>query len=276
MATRGRGFTPNGLVTLTTDFGSSDGYVGAMKGVLLSVDASLRLHDLAHDLPPQDVEHAAGVVRAACPWFPPGTVHLAVVDPGVGTARAPVVVRAGGQVFVAPDNGLLGPVLAELGGATAVRRIDPEGRLGPWLRADAHTFHGRDLFAPAAALLATGRVAVTEVGPPHTLLTWERVPPRREADGGMTGRVTDTDRFGNVVTDIHRAMLDGVPLEAMDVVLADGRRLPMLRTYGEVPPGEALGLFGSEGFVEIAVRGGSARNRLGLRRGATVRVAVRS
>lgn len=274
---QGRGFAPNGLVTLTTDFGSSDGYVGAMKGVLLSVSTELRLHDLAHGLPPQDIEHAAGVLRAACPWFPPGTVHLAVIDPGVGTARAPVVARAGGQVFVGPDNGLFGPVLAELGGATIVRRVDPQGRLGPWLRGDEiNTFHGRDIFAPAAGLLAAGRIAVPEVGPPHTLLTWERVPPRRMDDGGLTGRVTGTDRFGNAVTDMHRAMLDGVPRAAMEVSLADGRRLPVLRTYGEVPAGEALALFGSEGFVEIAVRGGSARNRLGLRRGAVVRLVIRS
>ncbi|TNF36216.1 MAG: hypothetical protein EP329_05440, partial [Deltaproteobacteria bacterium] len=145
---------PNGIVTLTSDFGTADGYVGAMKGVMTRIGPALRLHDIAHDVPAQDVSHGAGTLATASRWFPTGTVHLAVVDPGVGTDRAPVVVLAGGHAFVGPDNGLL----VEAARVTA-RASRPEGPAGPvsaW-RIAAHphllpnrssTFHGRDVFAP--------------------------------------------------------------------------------------------------------------------------------
>src|SRR5690606_34443075 len=162
---------PNGIVTITTDFGTRDAYVGAMKGVMLSISPTLQIHDIAHQIEPQNIEHGATVLRGACPWFPPGSVHVAVVDPGVGTERAPVVIVAGGQAFVGPDNGLFGPVVARLGGPQAAYRLDRQGKLARYLpHRHASTFEGRDLFAPAAAVLAARLLTPADIGRPHDLV----------------------------------------------------------------------------------------------------------
>lgn len=265
-------FTPNGIVTLTTDFGTRDAYVGAMKGVLLVIGPRLRLHDVAHDVEPQNVLHGGIVLRDACPYFPEGTVHLAVVDPGVGTARAPVVALAGGHAFVAPDNGLLAPVLERLGAPHAAHRIERGGALARHLPArPAATFDGRDLFAPAAAALAAGLVRPADVGPAHALLEHATLAPARQGDA-VVGRVVYRDRFGNLVTDVRVADLAGLGPGPCAVQLPDGTRLVLRRTYGEVASGALLALVGSEGHVEIAVRDGSAHARLALEPGAAIRV----
>ncbi|MEW6268442.1 MAG: SAM-dependent chlorinase/fluorinase [Thermodesulfobacteriota bacterium] len=263
---------PNGIVTITTDFGTRDAYVGAMKGVMLSIAPQLRLHDLAHEIEPQSIEHGATVLRGACPWFPPGTVHVGVVDPGVGTERAPVVIVAGGQAFVGPDNGLFGPVIARLGGLQAAYRLDRQGKLARFLpHRHASTFEGRDLFAPAAAALAAGLLAPADVGRPHDLVQLPGTEPVR-APGAIEGQVTYYDHFGNAITNVTAQHLEGLGSRACTVRLPGDERVPLVRTYGDAAPGALLAVIGSEGFLEIAVRDGSARARLGLAAGTAIRV----
>jgi len=265
-------FTPNRLVTITTDFGTRDAYVGAMKGVMLSIAPELGIHDLAHRIEPQSIEHGATVLRGACPWFPSGTVHLAVIDPGVGTERAPVVVVAGGHAFVGPDNGLFGPVVARLGGIPVAYRIVRSGPLAQHLpRQRSATFEGRDLFSPVAAVLASGRLAPSAVGPRHSLVQL----PGSEAvrvPSGIEGRIAYYDHFGNAITNIPVQLLAQLGAGERFVALPGDRRAVLRETYGEASPGEILAVIGSEGFVEIAVRDGSARTTLALEPGTTIRV----
>jgi S-adenosylmethionine hydrolase len=242
-------FLPSGIVTLTTDFGTADGWVGAMKGVCLRVERALVLVDVAHDVPPQDVACGAATLAVAAPEMPPGTTHLAVVDPGVGTARALLVVVAGGHAFVAPDNGLLDEVVPRLG-AAAAWRIEAHA----WLpAARSATFHGRDVLAPTAAALAAGRLRPEAVGPS---VAW--APRPRDGD---TIVVRYADRFGNLVTSLREPPPGGL-------VLPDGTRARLVRTYAEAKPGEVVALMGSDGYVELALRDGSAAASTGLTRGA--------
>ena len=189
----------NPIITLTTDFGVADGYVGTMKGIILGIAPHARLVDLAHDIAPQNVRQAAYVLYTAYPFFPPGTIHLAVVDPGVGSARRSIALRTPAGYFVAPDNGILSYVVACETVEVLVELADPRYRL---LQV-SHTFHGRDVFAPAAAHLAAG-VPIAAFGPPIAdPVTFP--PPRLEVGPGhITGEVLHADRFGNVITSIGR------------------------------------------------------------------------
>jgi S-adenosylmethionine hydrolase len=262
--------SPNRLVTLTTDFGTRDAYVGAMKGVLLSIAPELAIHDVAHDVDPQRIEHGAAVLRGACPYFPSGTVHVGVIDPGVGTERAPVVIVAGGHAFVGPDNGLFGPVVARLGGAHAAYRIERTPALAHHLpRQRSSTFHGRDLFAPVAALLAAGIVAPSAVGPRHTVVQLPGTEPVR-VPGGIEGQIAYYDHFGNAITNVPVQMLAELGQGERVVRLPGDRRAVLRETYGDGAPGEILAVVGSEGLVEIAVRDGSARSTLALDTGTTI------
>jgi S-adenosylmethionine hydrolase len=266
-------FTPNGIVTFTTDFGTRDAYVGAMKGVVLTIAPQLRIHDVAHDVEPQNVAHGGTVLRGACPWFPAGTVHLAVIDPGVGTARAPVVVLAGGHAFVGPDNGLFAAVAARLGGAHAAYRIDPTGVLARHLPArPATTFAGRDLFAPVAALLAAGVIEPQAVGAAHVLTPPPAPAAAQRSGDAIAGELAYHDHFGNAITTITVEDVHTLGDGRLVVRLPDEQRIAVHATYGDAAPGALLALIGSEGFVEIAVRDGSAQTRLGLAIGTTIRV----
>ena len=265
-------FSPSGIVTVTTDFGTRDAYVGAMKGVMLSVAAHLRIHDVAHHIDAQDIEHGATVLRGACPWFPEGTVHVAVIDPGVGTERAPVVIVAGGQAFVGPDNGLFGPVVARLGGLTAAYRIDRHGGLGRYLpRHRAITFEGRDLFAPVAAVLAAGLLPPPAVGRTHALVQLPGTDPVR-VPGAIEGQIAYYDHFGNAITNVAAHHLATLGSGSLAVRLPGDLRVALRETYGDAAPGEMLAVIGSEGFLEIAVRDGSAQRRLALDTGTLIRV----
>ncbi len=269
------GFSPCGLITLTTDFGPSDGYVGAMKGVILTRAPQIQIHDIAHAIAPQNVAHGAAALRTAAPWFPIGTVHVGVVDPGVGTARAGLLVLAGGHAFVGPDNGLFVPVADVLGGPDEVRRLDTAGALAsvvpPRLSA---TFHGRDVFAPTAAALADGSITPMEVGPPHELAALEALPAVGDRTATGIGQITHVDHFGNAITNIGAEELSG-PSDSPARVEVAGHTLEVVRTYGEVGEGSFCALVGSEGFLEIAVRGGSAAKALGIGPGTVVRVRPR-
>jgi S-adenosylmethionine hydrolase len=254
------------LVTLLTDYGAGSGYPAQVKGVLLAALPDVRLVDLSHDVPRHDVLAGALLLEACVPWFPRGTIHLAVVDPGVGTARrALCVVDPEGRRLVAPDNGLLTPFL----GRGARVHVIAEGGAVPAPR--FATFHGRDLFAPAAVLLARGEdaAALGSVVADPVRIPW---PGAEVAPGEVRGETLTADPFGNVVTSIRASDLPaGARVERVEV---GGREARWVRTFGEGGPGELLALVGSGGRVELAVREDSAAALLGRTRGAPVRLVV--
>ena len=237
------------LVTLTTDFGMGDGYVGAIKGVLARLAPGATVVDLAHDIPRHDIAHAAWVLATAAREFPAGTIHLAVVDPGVGGARAEVIVAAGGHLYVGPDNGLFAYVGAR---AEAVHTITASGFR---FAETSPTFHGRDVFAPAAAALANGH-APASAGPGATLAG--RLPWPAEADGAR-GAIVHVDHYGNLISNLR--------LATAKVLVIAGRDIPVHRTYEDVPDGALVAHVGSAGTLEIAVRNGDAARSLGVSRG---------
>ena len=256
------------IVTLTTDFGLQDGYVAAMKGTVLATAPGVRIVDVTHEVPAQDVMAAAFVLRQTAPFFPADTVHLAVVDPGVGTPRRAIAARATVDGtpcrFVGPDNGLL-PLLADDGTVDAVVLDRPDRWRTP-LPSD--TFHGRDVFGPVAAALAAG-ARLDEVGSPAGDLTPLHWPlPRIDAEG-VEGMVLHVDRFGNCVTNIPRDAVAGRG-GAFKAYVGTAVLRRHVASYGHVPAGEPLTLFGSTGHLEIAVNRGDAAALLSVVRGASV------
>lgn len=254
-----------GILTLLTDFGTEDYYVAAVKGTVLSRAPKTLIVDVSHQVPPGDVETAAFLLAAAAPSFPPGTLHLAVVDPGVGSGRRILLARTGTALFLAPDNGLLTPCLE------SARRIWSVEREDLFLPGPGRTFHGRDRFAPVAAALLGG-LSSAEVGPEITdpvRLAGE--PPRREPHRA-TGRVVHVDRYGNLVTDVPAGWLPGGPCR-----FAVGPRSTetFATHYAEIPPGQPAALPGSLGTIELALNGGSLAQRWGVSRGAPVNVTWR-
>lgn len=255
------------VLTLLTDFGLRDPYVGAMKGVLCTLAPGAPLVDLTHDVPPQDVMEAAFVLREAYPYFPEGTVHLAVVDPGVGTARRAVALRHRGHTFVGPDNGLFALVLGDEAPEAVVELDRPDVWRRPGLSA---TFHGRDLFAPVAARLAMG-AGLDEIGTPIDALKVLRWALPIVDEDGVRGRVLHVDRYGNAITNVAAdALLAALGTRALKTVAGTTIVRGLQRTYGDAEPGDVVVLVGSAGFVEIAVRNGNAAELLGLDRGAPV------
>jgi S-adenosylmethionine hydrolase len=253
------------IVTLLSDFGAGSGYPAQVKGVLLRRLPEVRLVDLSHEVPAFDVLAGALLLEACVPWFPAEAVHLAVVDPGVGTARrALAVADPQGRRLVGPDNGLLTPFL---GTGARVHAIEP-GRAVP--APACATFHARDLFAPAAALLAAG-ADVGALGPAISdpvRLDW---PAAVRRGGEVEGLTLAADPFGNLTTAITAADLGGGPVTGAWV---DGRTVRWVRTFGEGERGELVAYIGSAGRVEVAVREGSAAERLGGARGHAVRVGI--
>ena len=243
------------IITLTTDFGTSDGYVGAMKGVIVRVAGSHpvpAIVDLAHDIPAGDIAHAAWVVANSTLEFPPGSIHVVVVDPGVGGARRDVIVRARQRWYVGPDNGVFAYLAERCSEAYAIENER--------FRAEhvSRTFHGRDVFARTAAAIASGEDPST-AGP---LIALAGKLPWGKRDKAV-GRIVHVDRFGNLISDLPEA-------EAGTAVLVAGMTLPLVGTYEDVPPGHELAYIGSAGTVEIAVHGGHAGKRLGLPRGSEI------
>jgi S-adenosyl-L-methionine hydrolase (adenosine-forming) len=241
------------LVTLLTDFGTADGYVGEVKGALLTAVPEADIVDISHDVPPQDVQ--SGRLAVARYWrrFPPGTVHLVVVDPGVGADRAAIAVESAGYALVGPDNGVLSPALLVPGARVVTLAVPVHA---------APTFHGRDVFAPAAAALARGG-QVSGLGVPYDHAIVLRTPePERWQDGTLHGEVIAIDHFGNAVTNCLG--LRGGSLEVGGLVLT------VMRAYADVPSGTLVAVTGSNGLLEIAERDGNAARRLGLTRGTPV------
>jgi hypothetical protein len=254
-----------GIITLTTDFGTRDGYVGAMKGAILSVNPHATVVDISHDIAPQDVVEAAWVLASAYRFFPPETVHVVVVDPGVGSDRLAVAARAGGWHFVGPDNGVLTWATVSAGETRAV-----ELRERRWFRPEVSaTFHGRDVFGPVAAHLAAG-VPLDAFGPGREALTPLPLPSPTVQTDVAIGEVIHVDRFGNLITNITKAVFTEWARGDVTIAVGDEARVGLGRTYADVAPGEALALFGSTGHLEIAVRDGDAAARFGVGRGSAV------
>jgi S-adenosylmethionine hydrolase len=277
------------LITITTDFGIVDGYVGTIKGIILGIAPNARIVDISHEIAPQDIRQAAYVLYATYPFFPPQTVHLVVVDPGVGSARRPVALRTQAGSFVGPDNGVFSYVMARERVEAIVELADPHYHLSG---VHSHTFHGRDIFAPVAAYLASG-TPISALGPsvpdPITF-----PPPRLEiADELVAGEVWHVDRFGNIVTSIGTLAWGeqgglvfapafrstgngeqeaggegGEPLYfragKATVRGAGWEVVAVCRSYAEVERGRVVALVGSSGHLEIAVREGNAAERLGV------------
>jgi hypothetical protein len=243
------------IVTLLTDFGLADSYVAEVKAALLAAAPDLTLVDVTHAVPPGDVRAGQYLLGRAWQRFPTGTVHLAVVDPGVGTARRALAGEAGGHRFVGPDNGLFSCLPAD---TRWVELTAPA--------AAAPTFHGRDVFAPAAARLALG-ARLAELGPPVVGVTRSPLPAPHHDGTAWVGEVIYVDRFETLVTNLPAdAVEPGVRL-----VVGDRDVGPLRRTFADVEPGHLVAFVGSGGTVEIAVRGGSAMRLLGVGVGAAVR-----
>jgi S-adenosylmethionine hydrolase len=258
-----------GVITFTTDFGQIDGFPAQMKGVILGINPTAVLVDITHDIPCFSILEGALALRSACRWFPKGTVHVAVVDPGVGTNRHALAVKSEGRFFVGPDNGLL-TLAAPLETGAEYRAITNPAFILP----DPHpTFHGRDVFAPAAAHLANG-VALSALGPrvPEIeLLALE--DPHLEAPGRLRGTVIHVDHFGNLITNVRASDVSpDVDTGALSLILGKTTLRGLVTTYSSVSQGEALIHWGSSGHLEVAVRGGSAAERLGAGVGATLHV----
>lgn len=263
------------IITLLTDFGTEDTYAGVMKGVIASLCPDATVIDLTHEVPPQDIATGAFLLDVSVDYFPEGTIHVAVVDPGVGTARKPIALRTPKAFFVGPDNGIFTLVLQRQKLLQAVCLDNPRYHLPH----PSATFHGRDVFAPVAAHIARG-VALEELGTPLTRL--QRLPlPRIRVDWlGIRATVVHIDRFGNAITNLTRADYEAwrirwdVKEPAVEVV-SSKVLLPICCTYGDMPRGQPLALFGSSERLEIAVNSGNAAQALNLRRGDTVRVLRR-
>lgn len=244
-------------VVLLTDFGTADGYAAAMAGVIAAAAPDASVEHASHEIAPGDVFGAALALSRYALRYPPGTVHLVVVDPGVGTERRALAAEVDGRFFVAPDNGVLTLVAGSAGPARFVHLPEPS-------QASA-TFHGRDVFAPAAARLAAG-AALHDLGPPvDDPLRLPTADPSRHEEG-IYGVVLHVDRFGNLITNVPESWLAG----AGDVWMGFARVGPLRRTYGDVGDGEPLALVGSLGLLELSVRNGSAAERLSAGRGAPV------
>ncbi|MGH2515300.1 MAG: SAM hydrolase/SAM-dependent halogenase family protein, partial [Ktedonobacterales bacterium] len=249
------------LVALLTDFGTRDGYVGVMKGVILSIAPETQLVDLTHEIPPQHVHAGAWVLHTSWRAFPLGSVFLCVVDPGVGTSRRPIAVRAGGRLFVGPDNGLFSYILVEAKVERAVVLDKPLYHLPT----PSATFHGRDIFAPCAAHLAR-EILLDAVGTPVPVESLARLPLSHPEwrDDTLVGHILHVDTFGNLITDFDTICTDSI-LAAPDVQIALAGEMiaDRRRTFGEGPLERPFALRDSSGHLAIAVRNGSAAARLG-------------
>ncbi|MGV1100130.1 SAM hydrolase/SAM-dependent halogenase family protein [Thiovibrio sp. JS02] len=264
------------IITLTTDFGLRDEYVGVVKGILAAQAPQARVIDLCHQVAPQDVRQAAFLLRAAVPYFPAGTIHLAVVDPGVGTERELLILQAQGQCFLAPDNGLLAPFLADDSFQAAFVIDCPHLYQQPV----SDTFHGRDILAPVAAALANGNTPA-ELGRMALKDDLKNLSsPQLQIDlihGNIAGFVIHIDHFGNLTTNIRQRDLAAFPVwrSGLEIVCRGKRIDGLATTYGSFPEGKLLALLGSRGYLEVAVSRGNAAKLLGAAIGDPIQVLVK-
>ncbi|WP_340103352.1 SAM hydrolase/SAM-dependent halogenase family protein [Rhodohalobacter sp. 8-1] len=257
------------LITLTTDFGVKDHYVGVLKAVLLSIAPDTRLVDISHQIPPQDIMAGAWVVRNSAMLFPPGSVHLVVVDPGVGTQRKPIAIKIEDQYFVGPDNGTFS-LIADQYDYKGIELTNSKF----WRPNPSQTFHGRDIFAPVAAHLANG-VDFSELGQPiEKLETYRWAVPISDKDG-VQGWIVHIDHFGNLISNIPESMIREAGAGS-DLKIYVGNTIfdTIVNTFGDVPDGEPAAYIGSSGVLEIAINKGDAREMLGVEKGAQISIVV--
>ncbi len=248
------------IITLITDFGQESGFPGVMKGVILGICPEAQIVDLSHEIPAHDILEAQFLLERAVPYFPDGGIYVAVVDPGVGAARRPILVRDSRNLFVGPDNGIFTPWLDE----AEVRVLqNPEF----FLPEISTTFHGRDIFSPAAAHIAAG-AAPEKVGPVIENPVRKRIPPCVIEGELIKGEVVHVDSFGNLITNITAEILKNFPDPA--VKLGEKPVARFVTSYGDVSPGEPLALIGSHGRLEIAICEGNASRRLSAGKGYPV------
>ncbi len=256
------------VITLTTDFGLTDGFVGAMKGVILSINPDATIIDITHDIAPQNVEQGAFLFANAAKYFPADAIHIVVVDPGVGSARRAIAAQEGETFFVAPDNGILSSVLRP---SSSVVHLN---RPAYWLPRVSNTFHGRDIFAPVAAHLSLG-APLEALGDP--IGDWVRLSgcaAAFRAGNEIAGRVVHIDRFGNIVTNIGEEMLAGMDRACVIVRLGGRAVRGFKQTYADAARGELIVLISSSWQVEVAMREGNAAQTLGTRIGDEVVVTL--
>jgi S-adenosylmethionine hydrolase len=252
------------FITLTTDFGISSPYVAAMKGVLLGINPNAKIVDLSHSLPAQKLRPASYFLAQAVPYFPPDTLHVCVVDPGVGSRRALIYVEAGTQRILAPDNGVLTEVVRVLGGAKMIRQLtEPKY----WRSSVSSTFHGRDILAPAAGHISLG-VSPTELGPVMAEMIKLDTPAPRQGGSWFEGEVTFVDDFGNLISNFPASILP----PSFRVTVAGQEISRFVRTYSEAQAGELVTLISSDGHLEIAVVNGNAAQHLRAASGTVVMV----
>jgi S-adenosyl-L-methionine hydrolase (adenosine-forming) len=253
------------VITLTTDFGAFDYFVGAVKGAILSVNPDAVITDITHEIPPQDIETAAFTLLATYKTFPPETVHVGVVDPGVGSARRPIVVSAGSQYFVGPDNGIFTYIYdREPSHQSFHVTSDKYFRPSP-----STTFHGRDIFAPVAAALSTG-VTPEELGPSITdeVRLKHSLKPEVLKNGNIQGRIIHIDRFGNCITNLTRDLFD--PSKSPTLLVKRKTIRTFRDFYTDAPTNSLFAIWGSAGFLEISLNRSAAATRLGAKRGDPV------
>lgn len=260
------------IISLTTDFGTRDGFVGVMKGVILGIAPDVKIVDISHGISPQNVKEASFVLARQAGYFPPHTIHVVVVDPGVGTDRRPIAAQIGNQRFVAPDNGVLTPLyeIAENDGLPLeiVHTNDPEY----WLEDISNVFHGRDIFSPVAAHWAAG-VELTDLGEVIEDPVRLQSPKPRKVSKGIFGQIAHIDQFGNLISNIHRNDVGSAQVASVDVY---GVRIEgLVRTFGEREPGSMIALFSSNDFLTISVVNGNAAKELDAATGDPFEVAFK-
>jgi S-adenosylmethionine hydrolase len=258
------------IITLTSDFGTQDQYVSAMKAVILGLHPRATLVDVSHDIPPQDIMAAAWILKNTAFLYPSGTVHLAVVDPGVGTQRKPIALRIKDQFFVGPDNGLFS-LIADYESFEAIS-LDNESF---WYKQRSNTFHGRDIFAPVAAHLANG-VSLGELGPPISEIDTYRWAIPIDDEDGIQGWVVHIDHYGNLITNISEELYKKVALDHMIKIYVGNTIIKQLSTtFASVPDGEPAAIVGSSGMIEVIINKGDASEMLGVQKGAPVSIMVK-
>jgi len=268
---RGTRLITSGIITLTTDFGESDPYVAIMKGIILSINPDARIVDITHQLPAGSIQEGGLIIKESYKYFPSGTVHVGVVDPGVGGKRRPITVLADNHFFVGPDNGLFSPIIETQGHTDIIHLIEKRY----WMHNISSTFHGRDIFAPVAAHLSLGVnpfLMGEKIENPTTLA----YPLPRKNNSDLIGEIIRVDHFGNLITNITREHLSpflkskGLIIKIESLVLKK-----ISTTYNDVPEGQPLALIGSSNLLEISINRGSATKYLGREYGVGTKVIVR-
>ena len=270
------------IITLTTDFGLVDGFVGTMKGVILGINPDVTLVDITHDITPQNIAQGAFLFANAAKYFPANAIHVVVVDPGVGSARRAIAVQAGETIYVAPDNGVLSLAIRDVrseisnlhSSLQSPIRVVHLNKPAYWLPRVSNTFHGRDIFAPVAAHLSLG-VALEALGDP--IDNWVRLSgcaAAFRAGDEIVGRVVHIDRFGNIITNVDEQMLAAMDRTRISVSIAGRQTHGLKATYSDAATGQMIALIGSTGQLELALRDGNAAAALGASIGDAVSVTL--